>query len=1293
MWYYSKLLLLLLLMSLKLVVVDNKKVINANGPNILIDESPADIKAKLFAFNPGFDYIPNLLKLELEANGVKQVVVSSSPLTTTLTTLPEQPRLYVTNVFTVIETLVDINELFTDTNHSDKSNSDLLNDSLEKLQTAGFINMLMDDLEFVVRVIMMKMNPVLYAHLKADIEDYIAVSNETQRKLARKYKDQEAGLIDFYDTIDSVDDFSPYLDSDFQFNYTNVSIEMRGKSFEPGVKGRFVKLSNIFNQYQLTEKVPFIAIQNINETRDPMIKVYNKLLERISQKEIRTWVLNEKKKRGIMSYKKVKGLTFKLKYGDGSVLNESDTYMTVSITDSGIIEAKITFEEDHFETNWDKIIANMKHGIDELLESINRLQGVFIRSRRLELSGESETTVSSLSGYTVTNIKLSKQQLTEAMYHEQIAMTIFELKETRSEEMLSMYYKKVQSQSFESESERKGLTINIRDNPYKLESSIITVYGASNLAQIEAIVKQIVVLSLVYESETADTKQKLKQKSHIKNLRKQGVDILSTKCQKPRQPSVDSSTKPIKGSYTLEYKNIKYVCPGKEYPYPGFTNENIVCCFKKDQRRRPAYIRNIKSEDFDILVQPSNFKIRVTDTATKQNYETFAIKVVSDYVSGFDKTNSMSRYYFLSNDNNLIGITNPRLVEELELAEEQNIWLDTMSLVKLTTEPPKNKCNFTPKLENKSADDINAPCQHHRRNRFFGYNINSYPCCFDKPRELEITRKRKTTDITKQHLLLTDKILDFQRIGVLPPGLDKLFNGIIHAKAEGKFYRMGVLQNANAFFNAVLLACENKINDKQVNNTVELKKYLENYLKTNPEEFEKLNSGSIALRYGSLNNYIKNLLETHTRFLWTDIQDLLQRVTQKNIIVLDIPYKASDSTKIADYENIKLLCNPNVKQTKNLPFIVLLKRLATFEVVIFATGLQSNNSKSDKKSESKITYTFKYQPHGEMTSNMVNFLVEYYSNSCIKENVYPEAFPFQEMLDLSEITSALKETPHEVVAQVVNRFRKVEYVLTKKGVLIPIKDSGISEVGKIISLSQLIKANKLLDINSYQKGLGSRNGVNQYLKKSGKVLEIVGAATERGEDNELYYTAVFTNFGKFVPLAQTIVASNQHEPVRLLDFRYYPGVDDMLLIEDPQQLPTTAEHKYNLQLRKLKRDIFNLKRDLGARLQALPETKQSLVDIILDTTLSRYAKIEKIIDIFTNIISIYNIDSTHTKFILQRIANEVLDDNIENLLLNNLVTSEAFNPEEITKRDTESVLFNIGDIQRWIKRFNTEIET
>ena len=39
-------------------------------------------------------------------------------------------------------------------------------------------------------------------------------------------------------------------------------------------------------------------------------------------------------------------------------------------------------------------------------------------------------------------------------------------------------------------------------------------------------------------------------------------------------------------------------------------------------------------------------------------------------------------------------------------------------------------------------------------------------------------------------------------------------------------------------------------------------------------------------------------------------------------------------------------------------------------------------------------------------------------------------------------------------------------------------------------------------------------------------------------------------------------------------------------------------------------------------------------------------------------------------------------------LLNNLVTSEIYNPKEVIKRDNESILLNINDIKKWINKFS-----
>ena len=50
----------------------------------------------------------------------------------------------------------------------------------------------------------------------------------------------------------------------------------------------------------------------------------------------------------------------------------------------------------------------------------------------------------------------------------------------------------------------------------------------------------------------------------------------------------------------------------------------------------------------------------------------------------------------------------------------------------------------------------------------------------------------------------------------------------------------------------------------------------------------------------------------------------------------------------------------------------------------------------------------------------------------------------------------------------------------------------------------------------------------------------------------------------------------------------------------------------------------------------------------------------------------------------------MINDNIENLLLNNLVTSEIFNPDEIIKRNNESIWLNLDDIKKWIQKFKLQ---
>lgn len=1242
--------------------------------NMLVDESGFAIKEKLFANNPGIDFYPNFLKLQIESNSGVTIKDNNSLLLYYSQSLPKHPKVFVTNVFDIIENKYDITKLYKES----RTDDDYFQDTLTELRNEGFIDLREEDLEFVVKVIMLKYDTETYQDvLQEEVTQYLQQQLQKQSKLSEHYSEEKQSLEAFYDLSYNTTDFSQYYDeleeNVPEFMFSNVTILFKSKYYESGVKGRFIKLDQIYNQIELNSRIPFVAISLQGDHGNPMVKVFNKLLDDVPQREIKSWILNEKKKRGLASYKKIKGLMLKYKVPKSEI---ALGYLTVNIYNNGLIYARVSTEseDDISSASLDSIVKVIRESVDSIVTIVNSIAGVFTKSRHLDRTADCDMYYESLSASLVTKANISKAHLIDILTNTYVSDNMFEIKDTLSEDILSMYYKKYgKRESEENDTDRRGLIVNVKDNQYKQDSSVITVYGAFSLNQMIAIVKQIILLTESFEQESkTKSKQKLKEKSHIKNLRKQGVEILSTKCQKPRQPKIgDTSLQPLPKSYALEYKTVRYVCPTKDYPYPGFTNENIVCCFKKDQRRRPTYIRNTKSSDLEIIVQPSNFKIKVKDSNGK-TFDTFAIKIVSDYIDGFDETNSMSRYYFITDDNVLTTITNNELIETLE-EEGSNIWLDSMPLAKILTEPPKNKCNFPPDMSKRTSTDINAVCKHHKKNKIFGYNSNSYPCCFDKERDVHVNKRRKEVDITKQHILMTDKILDFQRIGVLPVGLDTLFNGLINNKG-GKLYRMGVLQNKSAFLNAILLAIGNKISiNKRINNANEMKNLLTNYLKEHPDEFEKLNTGNISFKYESSSNYMRNILDNVTEIYWNDIVDLVQRITKHNILVLDIPYKTSESTKVPDYENIRLICNSSVSMKKDQPFIILIKRLKTFEVVISMSETKSDSSP-------KIKYTFMMNRNGDLKSGIVNFLLSYYEASCIKEDVYPENFPYKELMNTIDVVEVLRNTEHDIIAQVINKYNKVEYLMTKKGILIPVRDTGIAELGKVVTTKQLRKGGKLLNMKQYIEGI---KHLNRELKKIDKKIEVIGVAVDN-DQSTILTRALLTNYGKFVP-----VANEPFEPVnniKLLDFKYYEDINDAILYNDSNG---NRERTFNQIMKSFKTEIFEKKKQLGAKIVNNPDVKERIIQINRDVASTKTTKIAQLVNIFKDLLGGES-SSVKSDFILHQIANDVLNDNVENLLLDNLVTSDVFNPKEVTQRDTESVLMSVDEIKKWVKKYEQQ---
>lgn len=1288
------------------------KIKNKNEPqkdypdiNVLIDDNLSLLKERLYALTvvgksesgelePDFDLYPNLLKIEIVINEVNdETIVIRDNINPLLNNyewnyIPSQPTVIFTTLKNELEKY-NILELFV------KMGTEEYDNVFNKLKE-DFIDLTKTDFDMILylAVYLKKADDSSIILDDKDLQTVIEYVNTTLRNkfinlrtkvLKNKYND----IIAQYDT----DQFKKYFsidkeeyDEENDIYYTSVSVNIIGKNVESGIRGKFIKLRNIFNTIELNEDFPFVSIgldgsEQEEGQRNPLIKVYDRLNKMISEREFRGWVLTERKKEEKASYKKVKGLHFRVPivFDD----EEKTKFLFINLGDNGVINAKVLFEEDDNMQNLNIIIDIILKKIDDVILYISELGGIFLRDKRLLLTEESSISIYDINCFIKIPMNISRNSLISTLSKNDIKSRAFELKDIKSVQFLSMYYKKYTSKSDGDldESEKRGITINIKDDPYKENSCIIVVYGSDSILQILTLTKQLIIINDM--SQTTQQKslfikkeeqKRIKKKSHIKLLKKKGVKISSKKCPQFKLPNVDDDTKPLDGSYILEFDGKKYTCQNPQYKYPGFTMSNDVCCFKKDQRSKTNYIRNMGNE-YQITLHPSNYKITIQNNDNNNNenskFETYVLKISNEYLEMKKRDPNIPLYYWLDNDK-LIPITDKNLnkkIINMDIRTDGKIWFeDAVPLSVLIGDSAGTNCKYLPDFKNYDRMNINKKCEHYETNKFFGYNLNSYPCCFHNERDLIINRQRKRPKT--KHIFNTDKLLEHERIGVLQSYLNKLFNefnDIDQGKNNKLYYRMGVTQNNSAFFNAILIAIEE---DERLNlkSSTQFRNFLIEYLKLNENEYKKFNNGLVALKYGNVSNYIE-WLEDYTNYMNpNDTLDLVKMAIGYNIIIFDIPYKYADSTKVPDYENIRLKCqNYHMIGEKkngydlNKPFIILIKKEKTYELMIMIEDGVDNIIKSFKYDENDI----------------IKFLYEYYINTCIKDAKYPENYKFDKLESAVDIIDLFKDTDHKIKYEVINAYNKVIYLLTNSGVLIPVTASGISF--ESIKLSKLISDGNLLTLD---KLIIKIDDINRILNK--EYLKIIGIT----KDNR----GVLTNLGQIIPISG-VVNKDLINDYEKLDYPYYDDVDEYLVGD---KIYKNIANDYINKTKGIKQMIYKVKTVLAKILSQKIELKKYIEEINV-LSIPRITKIQYIVDVFNKIydklldkIDIFkDITKDNIVFIFKVIANEIIDDNRDNLLLNNLVISDVFDPKEIIKRDDEQILMNIDDIQKWM-RISTE---
>lgn len=1289
-------------MTLGVNIIDKQTnhSLNQNGKKygVLLDDTVSEIKTKIFVNTDNFyketvQYYPNLVKLSIVEKEVDKVLNDTNCLLFHYSELPNEPAVYVTSLFSIInkDSYGDFDLEAYRLYLKLKDDDNMITDLYDKL-VEDFFELTQDDLSNVIKMKMFNFNKTSdvqvisndeNANLMQDIKEFFNKIKNKYDSETKSYKKEHDRLEPFYKRVYSYNSGQYYekLDSGLpNFIYTTATFTFKSQDYDSTINGKFIKLYQIFNMLELSDDIPLIAF-NDSPRRDPKIKIYNRLLDSLNENSIKSWVLNEKKKIQKASYKKIRGLMVKYRLKDIVTSKPQNKYITIIINENGLINVRVNFEEDDNQRSIDSIIQSIKHCVDDLVESFGNLHGIFTKSKRLSKSDNMSIKLVSVNAVLETLKSINKNKFRKMLTKFE-ASRIFDSKDIK--DIVSMYYKRFGKRDNDDDSERLGITVNIKDNPYKLNSSTIIIYGGYNLNQLKVIIDNIMIISEmsselksnIFEDsdDDSDVEVVLKErKQNVKLVRELGGKMSSITCQKKRQPKIDNDTTIEDQELVMVYRGNKYVCEGTgKHKYPGLSGD-IPCCFEYPGKGMESII---SANILEIKVQPSNFKIEVTEPSGK-SFTTFVIRVTSEDIENVDL--SSSRYFYLDDNPDsqfpLVHIHNETLIQQIENdetnAKNETIWLNEVPLYQILSKPKKNTCLNIPHLHKRTNDNIDEPCKHHDKENTFGYNIKSYPCCFEKLPPVYRAQKTDKANVVKQHIITTDKLLGYKRQGVLQPGLNTLLNEYLKPKSSA-FLRWGVNQNQLSFLNCIVESVGDNT-DLKIDSTYSLKRFLVNYLKEHPQDFLKLNNGNISLKYNGLQEYI-DTINGENVIHWTDIIDLVQIALGCNILIIDIPYTETLSKTTFQYEDMRLVCNLNIQQDRSKPFLILIKKQNAFEIIVENSSARWNKTSQKiqilDKQQPVINFVFNYKSDGGSDVGIVNLFVDYYQSSCVKENRFPEKYPYEELYSAEYIINKLSKTEHKIWFQLSNAFNKINMLVTKLGLVVPIKETGVLDQIPIIPFDDFVIKQKAIGIDRVIDMLDEFNDSSDFTPK----LKLLGATVDKD-----IYTGILTNFGQVIPVKRTQVDQTISLPI--LQNKYYSDVDDFLA---GKQKVTNVEVEWNKQIDNTKMKMYDVKKNLGDSLVKDSDVQEKIQSINKNPGMTRLEKIKSI----TNILKDYiTIDVEDLDFILDNVSNEIINDNVENLLLNNLVTSEVFDPDQITKRNTESVWLNLNDIKKWFKKF------
>lgn len=424
-----------------------------------------------------------------------------------------------------------------------------------------FTNIDKDFFENAVKYVLFTNIPEIYKHYKDQVKEWVIKRNN--EIIVKK-------------------EIKHVLNHDYYILNSNIYSKFN-------INGNQLDIIKIIKEYPIDINVPFMI------TRDKEIVI--KFDKTFDSNTIKSW---------IKKYKNIKELNncIKVKILSGN------SYALLTIYTNGNFNIKYNFKKiDNI--NFDNLNKNIKIYLYTFLKNTS-----YILNKNITLQDDDQINIK----YAITMFEINKYVLyKELEYKIRNEYPEFSINQKKIKNILTL------------KSNLTGNTIII--NNLDKVNTRITLYGINTEYEILKYIK--LFINIFSELKSTDFLKK-NNKKNIKILREKGVSVSAVGCQKIRQPSLIkseliNSSNSIKSGKSIKSGNFKdlksgivFSCNNKKFPFVGFTNNNIICCFKKDQTKKLVYLRNTIPDynDSQIFIEDSEILKKdfiVTDKLLEPN--------------------------------------------------------------------------------------------------------------------------------------------------------------------------------------------------------------------------------------------------------------------------------------------------------------------------------------------------------------------------------------------------------------------------------------------------------------------------------------------------------------------------------------------------------------------------------------------------------------------------------------------------------------------------------------------------